>query len=206
MGGMAAYIPVKDNPKANETALAKVRADKEREVLNGHDGTWVAHPGLVGIAKNIFDKYMPEPNQIYNKMEDIRISSEDLLELPIGTITIEGLKTNINVAVRYLEAWLRGNGCVPLYNLMEDAATAEISRTQIWQWLHNSEGILEDGTVITYNLFNSLLQEEIEKIKSLVGKEKFYKGAYGLAVEILNQLATEKDFTEFLTLNAYEYI
>ncbi|HMT20774.1 MAG TPA: malate synthase A, partial [Promineifilum sp.] len=138
MGGMAAQIPIKSDPEANEAALAKVRADKEREAKDGHDGTWVAHPGLVAIAREIFDKYMPTPNQIHRKREDVHVTVADLLAISTGTITSAGLRTNVDVGIRYMAAWLSGNGCVPIYNLMEDAATAEISRSQIWQWLHNS--------------------------------------------------------------------
>jgi len=206
IGGISAYIPVKDNPEANKIALEKMLADKEREVLNGHDGTCVAHPGMVTVAKEIFNKYMPEPNQFYNKMEDIRITSEDLLTLPVGTITMEGLRININVAIRYLEAWLRGNGSVPLYNQMEDIATAEISRSQVWQWLHNSEGMLEDGTQITPELYGQLLKEELDKIKDLEGESKFYSGAYRIAVDLFDRLVVEKKFTDFLTQLACDYI
>lgn len=206
MGGMAAQIPIKDNSEANEIALNKVRYDKEREVKDGHDGTWVAHPGLVSLAKNIFDKNMPEPNQIRNKRDDVNVSAEDLLTLPVGTITLEGLKTNIDVGIQYIESWLRGNGCVPIYNLMEDAATAEISRTQVWQWLHNKNSALEDGSKISDELYSSLLVEQIEKIREIVGEEKFNRGAYRLAAEIFDSLVREKKFTEFLTLKAYDYI
>jgi len=206
MGGMAAQIPIKDDPEANALAMEKVKLDKEREAKDGHDGTWVAHPGLVSVAKEIFNEYMPEPNQIKNKREDVNVSTEDLLALPVGTITLEGLKTNIDVGIQYIEAWLRGNGCVPIYNLMEDAATAEISRTQIWQWLNNPNSALEDGSGISDDLYSSLLAEQIEKIREMVGEERFNKGAYRLAAEIFDSLVREKKFTEFLTLKAYEYI
>ncbi|RPI69977.1 MAG: malate synthase A, partial [Ignavibacteriales bacterium] len=181
MGGMAAQIPIKDNLNANEAAMEKVKLDKEREAKDGHDGTWVAHPGLVSVAKEIFDKYMPESNQIKIKREDVNVSSDDLLALPVGTITMEGLKTNIDVGIQYLESWLSGNGCVPIYNLMEDAATAEISRTQVWQWLNNHESAFEDGSKISNELYSSLLAEELEKIRDRVGEERFNKGAYRLA-------------------------
>jgi malate synthase len=206
MGGMAAQIPIKDNPEANEAALEKVRIDKEREVKDGHDGTWVAHPGLVPIAKEMFDSYMPEPNQIHNKKEDINIAAEDLLTIPVGTITTEGLKTNIDVGIQYIASWLRGNGCVPIYNLMEDAATAEISRTQVWQWLNNPDSAFEDGSQISEELYNSVFIEELNKIKNLAGEQNFEKGAYKLAAEIFDNLVKDKNFTEFLTLKAYEYI
>ena len=148
IGGMAAQIPIKDDPAANEQALAKVRADKQREADDGHDGTWVAHPGLVEIAKQEFDAVMKTPNQIDRLRDDVQVTARDLLEAPLGTITEAGLRLNIRVGVQYLESWLRGQGCVPLYNLMEDAATAEISRTQVWQWLHNAVQ-LDDGRTIT---------------------------------------------------------
>lgn len=206
MGGMAAQIPVKDNFEANEIAMKKVKQDKEREAKDGHDGTWVAHPGLVSIAREIFNQYIPQPNQINNKREDVNVSAEDLLKLPIGTITIEGIKTNIDVGIQYIEAWLKGNGCVPIYNLMEDAATAEISRTQLWQWLHNPNSALEDGSGISNELYSSLFVEELEKIKERVGEDKFNKGEYRLAAEIFDSLIREKDFPEFLTIKAYDYI
>ncbi len=149
MGGMAAQIPIKNDPVANEKALDKVRQDKLREVKAGHDGTWVAHPGLVPIAKAIFDEYMKTPSQIYVKRDEVNVTAKDLLEVPTGEITEEGLRLNINVGLQYLEAWLRGNGCVPIYNLMEDAATAEISRAQVWQWVHHEGEARRPGRVIT---------------------------------------------------------
>ena len=151
MGGMAAQIPIKNDAEANETALAKVRADKLREVKAGHDGTWVAHPGLVAIAKDIFDEHMKTPNQISVKRPEVHITQADLLKVPQGEITEKGLRLNIDVGIQYLESWLRGNGCVPIYNLMEDAATAEISRTQVWQWLHHGAK-LSDGRTVTLEL------------------------------------------------------
>jgi len=206
MGGMAAQIPIKNDNKANEEAIAKVIADKEREAGDGHDGTWVAHPGLIKTAKDIFDRLMPEPNQINNKREDVNVSAKDLLTVPEGEITEEGLRQNINVSIQYLEAWLNSNGCVPIYNLMEDAATVEISRAQIWQWIHHDKGVLKDGRKVTEELYYSLLKEELEKIKELAGEEEFTKGKYEKAVELFNKLSTEKDFTEFLTLSAYKHI
>jgi len=206
MGGMAAQIPIKNDNKANEEAIAKVIADKEREAGDGHDGTWVAHPGLIKTAKDIFDRLMPEPNQINNKREDVNVSAKDLLTVPEGEITEEGLRQNINVSIQYLEAWLNSNGCVPIYNLMEDAATVEISRAQIWQWIHHDKGVLKDGRKVTEELYYSLLKEELEKIKELAGEEEFAKGKYEKAVELFNKLSTEKDFTEFLTLSAYKHI
>ncbi|MBS1552465.1 MAG: malate synthase A [Bacteroidetes bacterium] len=206
MGGMAAQIPIKNDEKANEEALKKVREDKEREAGDGHDGTWVAHPGLIQIAKEVFDKLMPAENQINIGREKVDISSEDLLTIPEGTITENGLRQNINVSIQYLEAWLNGNGCVPIYNLMEDAATAEISRAQIWQWIHHKKGVLNDGRKVTEELYHNIVTEELEKIKKLVGEKIFNEGKYILATELFNQLSTDKNFNEFLTLTAYNKI
>ncbi len=205
MGGMAAQIPIKNNIKANEEALAKVRADKEREVGDGHDGTWVAHPGLIQTAKEVFDRLMPEANQIGKKREDVKVSSTDLLEVPKGSITEDGLRLNINVAIQYLEAWLNGNGCVPIYDLMEDAATAEISRAQIWQWI-NLRGKLDDGREVTIELYKTFANDELEKIKKMVGEEKFCNGKYQDAMTLMNQLTENKNFDEFLTSIAYELL
>lgn len=206
MGGMAAQIPIKNDSKANDEALAKVKADKEREAGDGHDGTWVAHPGLIQIAKEVFDRLMPEANQINNKRDDVNVTAEDLLEVPEGEITEKGLRHNINVAIQYLEAWLNGNGCVPIYNLMEDAATAEISRAQIWQWIHHENGRLNDGRKVTLELYHKFAKEELEKVKNLVGEEKFKNGKYLTAMELMNKLTEDKKFDEFLTLIAYEKI
>ncbi len=206
MGGMAAQIPIKNDEKANEDAMAKVKEDKEREAGDGHDGTWVAHPGLIKTAKDIFDRLMPGQNQIENKREDVNVTAKDLLKVPEGEITETGLRHNINVSIQYLEACLNGNGCVPIYNLMEDAATAEISRAQIWQWIHHKNGILNDGRKVTEELYHKLMNEELENIKKLTGEEKFSKGKYKLAAELFNKLSTDKDFSDFLTLKAYEYI
>src|ERR1700693_1579696 len=162
IGGMAAQIPIKNDPKANEEALARVRADKKREVNDGHDGTWVAHPGLVAIAMEEFDAVMKGPNQIYRKREDVHVTAADLLKVPEGTITEAGLRNNISVSVQYLESWLRGSGCVPINNLMEDAATTEISRSQIWEWIHHPKGILEDGRKVTVALFQELAKDELD--------------------------------------------
>lgn len=205
MGGMAAQIPIKNDEDANTAALAKVRADKEREAQNGHDGTWVAHPGLVAVAKEVFDKYMPTPNQIANKRLDVNVTAADLIQVPAGTITLNGFRNNIDVSIQYIEAWLRGSGCVPIYNLMEDAATAEISRAQVWQWLHNGAK-LDDGTVIDLALFNQTVAQAVEQIKALVGEEKFNAGKYKEATAMFVELATAAEFSEFLTLNAYGQI
>jgi malate synthase len=205
MGGMAAQIPIKNNPTANEEALAKVQADKEREAGDGHDGTWVAHPGLVPIALEAFNRVMPTPNQITKLREDVHVVANDLLTAPSGTITEKGLRMNISVGVQYLEAWLGGNGCVPLYNLMEDAATAEISRTQVWQWIKHG-ATLVDGRAITAELFNQLLKEELVKIREEIGAERYDSGHFALASELFGKMSTAGEFTEFLTLPAYAYI
>ncbi len=206
MGGMAAQIPVKNDAKANEEALSKVRVDKEREVKDGHDGTWVAHPGLIPMTKEIFDKYMPTANQICNLREDVLISAHDLLEIPAGEITENGIRTNINVSIQYLGAWLNGNGCVPINNLMEDAATAEISRAQVWQWIHHKNAKLNDGRQLTEDLYNTLVEQELGKIKKMTGEENFVKGKFEKAAELFNKLSVEENFQEFLTLRAYSSI
>jgi malate synthase len=204
MGGMAAQIPIRNNATANEIAINKVKVDKEREVLNGHDGTWVAHPGLVAVAKDVFDKHMPTPNQI-DKQLDLEMSAEALLEMPTGTITEEGIRKNINVAILYIESWLRGKGAAALYHLMEDAATAEISRTQLWHWL-DKQVQLEDGRVFTLKLYQDLLDDEVEKIILVCGPEVIRKGKYKEAVTLLNNLILNEEFDEFLTLPAYDYL
>ncbi|NJN65291.1 MAG: malate synthase A [Chloroflexaceae bacterium] len=204
IGGMAAQIPIKDNPQANEEALARVRADKEREASDGHDGTWVAHPGLVPIALEAFNARMPQPNQIDRKREDVNITREDLLKFgPDRPITEKGLRTNINVGVQYLGAWLAGNGCVPIFNLMEDAATAEISRSQVWQWIRSPRGVLDDGRKVTIEIFRTMLAEELENIKSLLGAQ-YAAGKYEEAARLFDQLTTSDDFVEFLTLPGYD--
>ncbi len=206
MGGMAAQIPIKGDPEANEAALAKVRADKERESRDGHDGTWVAHPGLVPVAMEIFDREMPRPNQIDRLREDVHVTREDLLRVPDGSITEEGLRVNVDVGIQYLEAWLGGNGCVPIYNLMEDAATSEISRTQVWQWIHHATGVLDDGRDVTAELVRKLIPEELARIRGLVGSERFEGGHYELASRLFERLATDDRLAEFLTLVAYEHL
>ncbi len=205
MGGMAAQIPVKNNEEENEIAYAKVRADKEREVKNGHDGTWVAHPGLVPVAKEIFDDLMPEKNQINKKFVEYHISEADLLEIPKGTITEKGVRKNINVGILYIESWLMGIGAAALYNLMEDAATAEISRTQVWQWLKN-EAKLDDGRTLLPAMVLEWQEEELQKIKNYVGAERFNNGKFELATEIFDDLVLNDHFEEFLTLKAYQFI
>ena len=203
MGGMAAQIPIKNDAEANAEAIAKVRADKEREVGDGHDGTWVAHPGLVSVAKEVFDRGMPTPNQIERPLEGADITAEDLLRVPRGAITGKGLSHNVNVGIGYLEAWLRGSGCVPLYNLMEDAATAEICRTQLWQWIRHGAK-LEDGRTIDGPLFEGVVTEELAKIRDAVGTERFAGGGFEAAAELFTEMVTSEDFPEFLTLPAYE--
>jgi len=201
MGGMAAQIPIKNDEAANDAAMAKVRADKEREVKEGHDGTWVAHPGLVALAKDVFDKNMPEANQIARKRQDVHITAADLLKVPAGEISEAGLRANINVGLGYIESWLRGVGCVPLYNLMEDAATAEISRSQVWQWIRHGAK-LADGRVVTKDLAHRLLDEELGKLKQRAPSGERYDDAAGLFREMIDA----KPFAEFLTLPAYERI
>lgn len=197
MGGMAAQIPIRSDAAANERALERVRQDKLREVRAGHDGTWVAHPGLVGIAKEVFDQYMPGPNQIHVKREDVRIAAKDLLEATVGQMTHAGLRANVDIGIQYLEAWLNGNGCVPIYNLMEDAATAEISRSQVWQWLHH--GItLDDGAKVTPELVRKAISDELAAKPGTPNKK--------LAADLFADMITRNDFEEFLTVPAYSHI
>src|SRR5262249_22037732 len=158
-------IPIKNDPAANEAALAKVRADKEREAGDGHDGTWVAHPGLVPVAMEIFDRHMPTPNQLHRKLEDVHVTAADLLAIQAGSITEAGLRNNVNVSIQYMAAWLGGNGCVPIHNLMEDAATAEIARSQVWQWIRHPKGVLDDGRKVTVELFRKITQEELARLR-----------------------------------------
>ncbi|HEX3838992.1 MAG TPA: malate synthase A [Steroidobacteraceae bacterium] len=201
MGGMAAQIPNRRDPKANEAALARVRADKEREAGDGHDGTWVAHPDLVPVAREVFDRLMPQANQLTRMREDVNIGQADLLEVHQGTKTEGGLRENIRVGVQYIEAWLRGKGAVPLYNLMEDAATAEISRAQVWQWIHY--GIrLEGGTVATPELLTRLITEEMERVRNEVGAEAYDGGRFREAIQLFRELSLAADFEDFLTVPA----
>jgi malate synthase len=203
MGGMAAQIPIKNDEEANAAAMKKVYADKEREALNGHDGTWVAHPGLIPLAKEIFDKYIPGKNQIQNKREDVKVSAKDLLEVPKGTITEEGVVINIDVAIRYISSWLRGIGCVPIYNLMEDAATAEISRTQIWQWLHNKNVKLNDGRVLSVSLYETLVPLAADRIRKSIGDLEYRNGKYDEAFMLFNRMVNAKVLPDFITTSAY---
>jgi len=205
MGGMAAQIPVKGDAAANEAAFAKVRADKEREATNGHDGTWVAHPDLVPIAMEVFDRVMPGPNQLAAMREDVSVSREDLLRVHEGQRTEAGLRENIRVGVQYIEAWLRGRGAVPLYNLMEDAATAEICRAQIWQWLRLGAE-LNDGRKVTPELFKSTLGDEMNKLRAAFTPAVFESGRFSEAIALFSDMSLAKDFEEFLTLPAYKLI
>ena len=203
MGGMSAYIPIKSDPVANDNAIAQVQADKEREASDGHDGTWVAHPGLVPVALEIFDRLMPQPNQISKQLPDYHATAEDLLQIPNGQITDAGLKQNVAVGLGYVEAWLRGIGCVPLFNLMEDAATAEISRAQLWQWVHQ-KAKLSDGRVVDAKLVESLITAELEKQKGVVDAQRF--AAYQKAADLMRELVRAPQFIEFLTLPAYQRV
>jgi len=197
MGGMAAQIPIKNDPEANEKALEKVRQDKLREVHAGHDGTWVAHPGLVGVAKEIFDAHMKQPNQIDRPLQDVHVTAKDLLAPTEGKITEAGLKWNIDVGLQYLESWLRGNGCVPIYNLMEDAATAEICRSQVWQWVKHGAKLSDDGRPLTREMVRGFISEQKKQLKGARMDD---------AAAIFERMMTDQDFAEFLTLVAYDYI
>lgn len=206
MGGMAAQIPIRDDPAANYAAMEKVRADKLREVTDGCDGTWVAHPGLVPIAKAIFDQHMPGPNQYWKQRPDVRFTAKDLLDFqPEQPITESGLRNNISVGIQYIGAWLAGNGCVPVFNLMEDAATAEISRSQIWQWMRSPKGTLADGRKVTVELFRQLLADELLKLKTSLDARAWAEGKYTDAADLFDRMCTG-DYVEFLTLPAYDWI
>jgi malate synthase len=199
---MAAQIPIKNDPAANDAALDKVRQDKLREVTDGCDGTWVAHPGLVPVAKQVFDEHMPTPNQYGRQRPDVKVTAKDLLDFrPERPITEAGLRNNVSVGIQYLGAWLAGNGCVPVYNLMEDAATAEISRSQIWQWIRSPKGVLDDGRKVTVELFREILAEELPKVKALAGE-----GKYDEAAKLFDSLTADEHYVEFLTLPAYQLI
>ncbi len=206
IGGMAAQIPIKADPAANAAALAKVREDKRREAGDGHDGTWVAHPGLVALALEEFDRLMPTANQVDRQRADVAVSAADLLKLPAGTITEAGLRTNVSVGVQYMAHWLSGSGCVPLYNLMEDAATAEISRTQLWQWVHHPAAVLSDGRKVDLALFRAVLGEELDRIRDAVGVPAFAAGNYETAARLFDEIVARDSLDEFLTLRAYEYL
>jgi malate synthase len=205
IGGMAAQIPIKNNADANDAALEKVKADKLREVSDGHDGTWVAHPGLVPLVLPIFNEHMPQPNQIDRLRPDLDITPADLLRLPDGQITEAGIRLNINVGIQYLEHWLRGYGCVTLNNLMEDAATAEISRAQLWQWLHHS-AIYDGDKVFSTAVYTRLRDEELEAIRRTIGDAAFESGQYRQAVTLFNRLVTAPYLENFLTTPAYDIL
>ena len=194
IGGMAAQIPIKNDEAANQAAFAKVLMDKEREAKDGHDGTWVAHPGLISLAKEVFDRYMPNANQIDRKLDDVQIDGAQLLEAPRGSMTRAGLVNNISVGIRYIEAWLRGHGCSPINHLMEDAATAEISRAQIWQQIHH-RAVLDDGVPVTPGLVEEMIGQEFATLRD--------QGKFSEAIGLFVELCKEKDFSEFLTLSAY---
>ena len=203
MGGMSAFIPIKNDPVANERALTQVRADKEREATDGHDGTWVAHPGLVPVALEVFNREMPRPNQIEKQLQDFHVTAADLLQVPEGTISEAGVRQNVAVGLGYVEAWLRGIGCVPLFNLMEDAATAEISRAQLWQWVHH-HAVMDDGLPVTVEMVDEVIADELERAKTNVGAERY--GVYTKAAELMRSLVRAARFTEFLTVPAYDRV
>ncbi|MBA4154867.1 malate synthase A [Flavobacterium sp.] len=205
IGGMAAQIPIKNDEEANKIAFEKVKADKEREVKNGHDGTWVAHPGLVSLAMKVFDENMPTKNQMHIKRGELNITEEQLLELPKGTITENGVRKNINVGILYLESWLNGTGAAALYNLMEDAATAEISKAQLWLWL-KKEVKLDNGVSISKTLYEKIIKEELVKIEEYVGAERFKSGQFELATKLFSNMIYSEKLNDFLTLEAYNFI
>jgi malate synthase len=205
MGGMAAQIPIKDDTAKNAAALEKVRADKRREANDGHDGTWVAHPGLVELARAEMNRVMDGSHQLENLRRDVWVTASDLLETPRGAITEAGLRLNVNVGVRYLEAWLCGNGCVPLDHLMEDAATAEISRAQVWQWIRHG-ALLDDGRVVDRPLVTRILHEELAKLRPSLGEPRWREGRYALAADLFLRFATAEELDDFLTPAAYEHV
>ncbi len=207
MGGMAAQIPIKNDPVGHSAAVEKVRADKVREATDGCDGTWVAHPGLVELAKSIFDQHMPAPNQVHRKRDDVEVTARELLDFqPQQPITEAGLRGNISVGIQYIGAWLAGNGCVPVHHLMEDAATAEISRSQIWQWIRSPRGVLDDGRKVTEDLVRALLPEELARVRALLGEEAWSAGRYEEAARLFEELVFSDDFVEFLTLPGYRLL
>ncbi len=207
MGGMAAQIPIKDDAKANEEALARVHADKVREVTDGHDGTWVAHPGLVALAREVFDTHMKALNQINRQRDDVKTSAADLLAFgPETPITEEGLRHNLDVGLQYLGGWLGGLGCVPIHHLMEDAATAEISRAQVWHWVRSPKGVLDHGRKVTLELVRKLIPEELAGIRVRLGEKQYALGKYDLAAKVFDDLTANDNFAEFLTLPCYELL
>ena len=205
IGGMAAQIPIKNDEEANQVAFEKVKNDKIREVKNGHDGTWVAHPGLVDLAMDVFNKFMPTKNQIHIKRNELNITEEQLLEIPEGTITENGIRKNFNVGILYVESWLMGTGAAALYNLMEDAATAEISRTQLWLWLKKN-ATLENNELISKTLYEKIIKEELENIKEYVGEKRYNSGKFELATQLFSTMIFNDNLDDFLTLEAYKHI
>ncbi len=209
IGGMAAFIPSRRDPQVNEVALAKVQEDKERESGDGFDGTWVAHPDLVPVAREVFEHVLREkPHQKEGLREDVQVAAQDLMNFNVagGEVTEEGLRNNISVALQYLEAWLRGIGAVAIFNLMEDTATAEIARAQVWQWIHHPTAALSDGRKITSDLCHSMIPEELDKIKAMYGAELFAAGKFELASELFETLIKADNFIDFLTLIAYDHL
>ncbi|MBU8786137.1 malate synthase A [Bacillus glycinifermentans] len=204
IGGMAAQIPAKDNPDINAAAFAKIREDKEREVKDGHDGTWIAHPGMIQTALDVFDEHMPEANQIHRKREDIKVEGKDLLEVPTGRITEKGVRTNISAGIRYMASWLSGKGAAPIDHLMEDAATAEISRAQLWQWISHPQGILDDGREVTAEMFKTMKEEEMKRIIDDIGLKRYQEGRFEEAGRLFEAMILDDQFAEFLTIPAYE--
>lgn len=205
IGGMAAQIPIKNDEIANKIAFDKVIADKEREVKNGHDGTWVAHPGLVEVAMKVFNENMPTKNQLHIKRNELNITETQLLELPLGIVTEAGVRKNINVGILYIESWLQGVGAAAIYNLMEDAATAEISRAQLWLWLQK-EVVLETNKTCSIDLYTEFIQSELVKIETYVGKDRFANGKFDLATKLFSKMIFSSQLDEFLTLEAYKNI
>jgi malate synthase len=208
MGGMAAFVPSRKNPEVNESAIEKVREDKRREATDGCDGTWVAHPDLVGVATEVFDDVLGDrPNQLDRRRDDVSVTAEDLqnFTVPDGTVTEAGVRNNVNVALRYMESWLRGTGAVTIFNLMEDAATAEIARSQIWQWIRNNARV-DDGATVDVQLIQTIQEEEIDEINKSVGDEAFFGGRYKEAQALFERVCLEETFCEFFTLPGSDYL
>ncbi|RYL93396.1 malate synthase A [Sporolactobacillus sp. THM7-4] len=207
IGGMAAQIPVKGNESLNKEAFAKVEADKQREAKDGHDGTWVAHPGLVPVALTVFNREMPEPNQIdKKKLENVQVTADDLLAVPSGKITESGVRENISVGIQYIASWLRGNGAAPINHLMEDAATAEISRAQLWQWIRHPKGILDDGRKVTVEIYKQMKEEEMQILKQQFGEVIYASGKFQEAGRLFDELTLSDEFADFLTGPGYELL
>ncbi len=206
IGGMAAQIPVPNDPEANEAAFEKVRQDKEREAEDGCDGTWVAHPGMVEIANEAFSKKMPQENQLDKLREDVSVTAAELSEPCEGDITEAGIRNNVSSGIQYIAAWLAGRGAVPVFNLMEDAATAEISRAQVWQWIHNPGGVLDDGRDVTPELFRQILREEMDRMPEIVDRERTKNDRFEEAAELFDRISTSDEFVPFLTLPGYEIL